>query len=121
MNPIYTSGDVVFFQNIKLFNAPNEFVLDTRINGHPFIILEDVNEFGEYASCLLCSSSKKFKEDKNRYLIEKLALHNHLPKDTYVDFKHIYKIKITGIIPVKGHISKELLKELKELAYEELG
>ena len=52
MGQIYTPGDIVFFKNIKLMNRDGSSRLDIRINGHPFIVLSDIDELGETALCL---------------------------------------------------------------------
>ena len=105
-------GDIIILKHMQLVRYGKDPTLDTRLNGHPYIVLNDVTSFGEYVLCLKCSSSKKGKRKNCNYLIKNFKLNGHPKKDTYVDITNVYKIKIDNFIEPKGRISNDLLNEL---------
>ena len=44
MGLIYNRGDIIFINNVELYNYDGTKSLDTRIKGHPFIILNDIDD-----------------------------------------------------------------------------
>ncbi len=114
MGKIYSPGDIVFFKNVKLIQYNGLKVLDTRINGHPYIILNDVDDFGEVAFCLICSSNEKNKRRKNHIHIKKAKVRGDKTRETYVNIENVYKFEIDKVIAPVGRVSNIVLNELKE-------
>ena len=112
MGKIYSPGDVVFFKNVMLVNHNGATVLDPRIKGHPYIILNDVDDFGEVALCLNCSSSKKGKRKNSHVMIENLKIRGDRRRSTYANIKNLYKFQIDQVIISAGRVSKEVLNDL---------
>ena len=115
MGRIYSKGDVVFFKNVRLVKPDGSYVLDSRLNGHPFIVLNDIDDFEKTALCLKCSSSKKGKRKNCHYIIKDFKLYGRHAKQTYIDIKNIYRMEITCFGEIVGVMPTELLKEIIEL------
>ena len=110
----YNKGDIVLFKNIMLINNDGIQTIDTRIKGHPFIILNDINEFGEIALCLKCSSSTVGKRKNFHFKVDSIKMKGMKQKTTYIEMNHIYKIRIDNFISPVGRVSNKLLTELEE-------
>ena len=114
MGKIYSPGDIVFFRNVKLIQYNGSKVLDPRIKGHPYIILNDVDDFGEEAICLNCSSSEKSRNRKDYIQIKAIKVRGDKKRSTYVNIKNIYRFEIESFVAPGGRVSMLLLNELME-------
>ena len=56
-------------KHMNLVGSDGKIAMDSRMNGHPFIVLNDVTDFGWYAVCLKCTS-KKSKRKRDFYKIK---------------------------------------------------
>lgn len=114
MGKIYSKGDIVFFKNIMLHKKGKSTTIDVRIDGHPFILLEDVNDIGEVVRCLKCSSNESQKNKDRKYLIPHKKLRGRKHKDNYVDLAYVYNIQIKCMDEVVGTVSNNILNDLIE-------
>jgi len=120
MGKIYSMGDIVLFRNIKLIDNDGKYKLDTRIKGHPFIILNDIDDFGQTALCLKCSSSKRGKRRNSHIKVDNIKIRDMKQKSTYIEIKNIYEITIDKIVLPSGQVSTKLLDKLKEKVKDKL-
>ncbi len=114
MGLIYNRGDIIFINNVELYNYDGTKSLDTRIKGHPFIILNDIDDLEEDILCLKVSSSKLGKRKNTFYIIDNFKLYGEKTKRSFVDIKHIYKMKIDKVHQLQGCISSHEMKDLSE-------
>lgn len=91
---IYYEGDIVTVKNI-IFKDTNQ--MDTRINGHPVIVLNSIKEFGEKVYSLKMSSSYSSVEELKNYYLLKPSKANGLRKASYVDLRYVYDFECTNI------------------------
>lgn len=81
---IYKPGDIIFIRNVKFKDGG----IDTRINGHPFVLLEDVIDVGQKVKCLKITSQIRSNQIK-------LGKH-FLRKQSYVDLNKVYYLNINS-------------------------
>ncbi len=116
---LYNQGDVVFVTNVKLHDKGDKTVIDLRIKGHPFIILEDVYSLDQTVPCLLVSSSYKGKTKKRHYETS-LKLRGQNPKHSYVDIQNIYNIIFDARYAVRGTVTEPVMEEILERVKENI-
>ena len=114
MGKIYSKGDIVFLKNMKLIDYDGSSRLDNRINGHPFIVLNDIDEFGETVLCLKCSASEKGKRKGYHLIIENLKMKGIHNKLSYVDIVNVYKFEVNTVVVPVGKISNPKMREIME-------
>ncbi len=108
-------GDIIYVRNIKFKDNKK---LDTRLNGHPAVIIGIVDNFFYY---LILSSNEMFylKYPKGYFKLIK-DKRNKLKKDSYVNFRNVYKSKLVNYVPI-GEVRKDvytkLIKALKKYKY----
>lgn len=121
MGKIYNKGDIVLFKNIRLITNEGETRLDTRLKGHPFILLNNIDDFGETALCLKMSSSKKGKRKEKHLLVDNIKMKGMKRKPTYIEIANIYKIQIDKVIAPVGRVPNKLLTELNEIIKDKIN
>lgn len=107
---IYLAGDVVFFKNVMFKDYDGKERIDTRLNGHPFLILNDVEELGDKCYALKLTS-KKF-DKKVQYSLPQLATVPKLKKNSYVDLNNVYEIEIDEYRVPYGYLRPEYLDDI---------
>lgn len=116
MSKLYERGDVIFLKCMLLCNRNGTKEMDLRLNGHPFVIMEDVYELGETVPCLKISSGKKGKRKEEQYVIENFKIVGRPAKKSYVDIKNVYNVNVDKSYLVQGRIKKPVMEELEKLA-----
>lgn len=103
----YTKGDIIKKNNI-VFKGTEK--IDTRLGGHPIVILSDVGFEDDYIYFLTMSSQvHHVNTDPDRYSKLNPDKCNRLPKISIVDLKYIYKSENTNI-PSRSYVSEEDFK-----------
>lgn len=118
MVKLYSRGDIVFLKNQQIFALGRGYTHDLRVNGHPYIIMRDVYEFGENVPCLLLSSRRANDKRKKEFVIKKIALRGKASKTGYVDVGRVYYIHFDKRYLIEGcvtnHVMNEIIKNLNE-------
>ena len=89
IDPYYYRGDIIAVKNIKF--KDNNFI-DTRINGHPILILNQVNTLDDDLYALKISGSYSNIDGLKNYYILKPNGQNKLRKASYIDLRYVYKL-----------------------------
>lgn len=98
MDSIYNAGDIVFFRNVVFDDPDGKERVDTRISGHPFLILNDVKNFGDKCYALKITSRKL--DAVNQYSLVKYATEPGLRKDSFVNLNKVFEFNIEkNIVP----------------------
>jgi hypothetical protein len=85
---IYKKSDIITKRNIK-FKDSNK--LDCRINGHPVVVLLDLNHESEMVYFLKMSGSFSSTESLSACFPIKPDKDNKLRKASYADLRYVYK------------------------------
>ena len=101
MKSILYPGDIIMVKNQK-FKDTNK--LDTKLNGHPMLVLNNVNNIGDTIYCLHISSS--FRTSLSHYY------EINLSKKCYIDLKFIYKLECKNQTEVKHTITQKMFNEI---------
>lgn len=101
MKSILYPGDIIMAKNL-MFKDNNK--IDTRLNGHPMLVLNNVENINDIAYCLHVSSN--YAKDLKHYYEIKLS------KDCYIDLKYVYKIECKVQMEVKETINEKKFKEV---------
>ena len=83
-NKIYKKGDIIFVKNIVFENG----IRDTRIKGHPYLLLEDVLYIGQEVKTLKITSKEKPNYPQIR------LRKGILKKISYINLSNEYNIRI---------------------------
>lgn len=110
-NPMYYRGDIIAVKNIKFKDSDN---LDTRLNGHPVIVLNEVNNSKDSIYILKMSGSYDTVDGLEKYYILRPNGDNKLRKASYVDLRYVYKISYENIPCYDKFISPQQYNEILE-------
>lgn len=105
---IYYCGDIIFIKNTR-FKDSNW--IDTKIEGHPFIILKNIEDLTQNIFALKVSRSEKIITNKKEFYYIKPSK-NGLKYGGYVDLRYVYFLKISNYI--------ETNKKIQEVQYNEI-
>ena len=83
MNLIYEQGDIVFFRNVIFEDSDGKERLDIRTAGHPFLILNDVKDFGD--TCLALKITSRRLTYIKQYHLGPVSAKPKLRKDSFVN------------------------------------
>lgn len=114
MEKLYSRGDIVFLKNQQIYVLGKGYSQDLRVNGHPYIIMRDVYEFGEKVPCLLLSSKTAKDKRKKEFAIKKISLKGRRSKTGYVDVGRIYYINFDKRYLTEGHVTNPIMDEIIE-------
>ena len=116
IDPYYYREDIIAVKNIKF--KDNNFI-DTRINGHPILILNQVNTLGDDLYALKISGSYSNIDGLKNYYILKPNGQNKLRKASYIDLRYVYKLPNQNITCYNKCVSEkqynEIITKLKEV------
>lgn len=112
---IYAAGDVVFFKNVMFKDCDGKERIDTRLHGHPYLILTDVKDFGDKCYALKLTT-KKFSK-KAQYFLPQLATVPKLKKESFVDMDNMYEFKIDNYSVPYCYVRPEYLGEIYCIAH----
>lgn len=102
MGSIYTAGDIVYFKNVVFNDSDGKKRVDTRISGHPYLILNDVQNLGDKCYALKITSRELFAI--SQYYLLKNATEPNLKKNSYVNLNIIFEFNIEKIIISRCHL-----------------
>lgn len=92
MTSIYIPGDIVFFRNV-VFNDPDgKERIDIRIAGHPFLVLNSVENLGDKCCALIITSRRS-----NKICQYSLAKHTTIPrlkKESFVNLNKVFEFYV---------------------------
>lgn len=97
--PDLYQGDIIFVKNLRFRDTST---VDTRLNGHPVLVLNVAN-IGERFYGLKISGSYNYSEGLENYYIIKPNRSNGLKKTSYIDLRYIYENECKNI-PCAGQI-----------------
>lgn len=105
---IYRKGDIIFITNVVFLDGTR----DTRINGHPFLVLEDVKKLGQVVKALKITS----RENPNYPQIR--LRKGILKKVSYINLSGVYNIAIETETFPYAHIElEEYLRNYKSIVF----
>lgn len=116
-NCIYFPGDIISVKNI-IFKDTN--TIDTRLNGHPMMVLNKVSLIGDKVYLLKLSGSYGAMDQlKNFYPLKNIGA--GLRKASYIDLRYVYERKCNNIQPVAFVSTGEYEKIIKALSNKNNG
>ena len=113
MNPMYSAGDIVYVPNMLFKDRDAKERLDIRIAGHPYIILNDVNDFGDECLALKLTSQKR--HNIKQYSLERNSSIPRLKKDSYLDLDKVFCLNIEKFIIPYGHLKYKHLNGVHKI------
>mgnify|MGYP000189300177 CR=1 FL=1 len=111
IDPYYYRGDIIAVKNIKF--KDNNFI-DTRINGHPILILNQVNTLDDDLYALKISGSYSNIDGLKNYYILKPNGQNKLRKASYIDLRYVYKLPNQNITCYNKCVSEKQYNEIEK-------
>lgn len=115
MNRIYNPGDIVFFRNVMFHDADGEDRLDIRMAGHPFLVLNCVNDFGD--KCYALKLTSRALDYVDQYLLSKTSAMPNLRKDSYVNLNKVFEFDIDKRIVPVCHLKRDHLSQIYQRTY----
>lgn len=109
-NFIYSPGDIISVKNI-CFKDTN--TIDTRINGHPMMVLNTVKDIGDRVYLLKMSGSYGSMDNLGNYYLLKATNSTGIRKASYVDLRFVYEITCNNVQPV-AHIGEQEYQNLSQ-------
>lgn len=98
MNLIYEAGDIVFFRNVKFKDFDGKARVDIRLAGHPFLVLNDVQSFGDTCYALKITSRKL--NNIPQYPLLVTSTTPKLRKSSFINLNKLFQFDITSnVIP----------------------
>ena len=111
MGLIYSKGDIVFVKNVTFKDKDGERRLDLRINGHPFIVLNEINELGE-ATFALKMTSRRLESVNQREIKLKTNAYNMMKKNSFVNLDKVYLFEINKVIVPVVNIKEQTVNSI---------
>lgn len=110
MYQIYTQGDIVLLKNVMFVNSKGDKRIDTRISGHPYLVLNDVNDLGEKLYALKLTSRKL--RNVKQYALQKNNAFPSLRKPCYVNLDKMYTFDVDKVILPSCHLKLPHFKRI---------
>ncbi len=116
MRLIYERGDIVFFRNVMFQDDDGKKRMDIRTAGHPFLILNDVKDFGD--TCLALKITSRKLDYTKQYHLRPVSAKPRLKKDSFVNLNKVFKFKIDQNIIPCCHLKESHLQRIYQIAYD---
>lgn len=108
MGKLYSPGDIIIVRNMFLKDKKKgNYSIDTRIKGHPFVVLNDIDDFGQTAQLFMCTGSSY------RDLPQEEITSTRMLKKTYVNLNSKYEKEIQCILRKIASISQKELNRIE--------
>lgn len=113
MNLIYERGDIVFFRNVMFQDDDGKKRMDIRTAGHPFLILNDVKDFGD--SCLALQITSRKLTHTKQYHLKPVSAKPKLKKDSFVNLNKVFKFNIDQNVIPCCHLKQAHLQRIYQM------
>lgn len=90
--------------------------IDTRLNGHPMVVLNEVSKIGDKVYLLKLSGSFGSMDQFNNFYSLKAGPATGLRKASYVDLRYVYEKECNNAQPVAHLSQNEYQKMVKKLS-----